>query len=115
MLEDYGGTGNIRVANDDLICRPEASSVCRKSGCQTGPPARIWSEWKAASQTFRRCDSNGCDAYSAEIYESGIFTNISVASHGLMMRIAQDGSFMELATEGKVVYVHHGTCSKVAR
>ena len=114
-MEDFGGIGNVRVANDDLICRPKASSVCRKSGCQSGNPARIWTEWNAASKTFSRCDAKGCNAYDAEVFESGVFTNVTAAAHGLMIRIAQDGSFMELATEGKVVYVHHGTCRKVAR
>lgn len=112
-LEDYGGIGDIRVATDDLICRPQVGSICKKSGCKSSQHPTFWSEWQAASKIYKRCDAKGCDAYAATLHDSGVFTNMSIADHGLMTRVAQDGSFMELATQGKVAYIYHGTCTKV--
>lgn len=115
VSEDYGGIGDITVATDDLICRPQVGSVCRKSGCQPLDAPKVWLRWKAAPKTFTRCSAEECKAWPATTSESGIFTNIAIVDSGLITRVAQDGSYMELATQGKVVYIYHGKCVKAAQ
>ena len=101
-------SGRFNPTAPSIRCDPQTKFYCSGGKC-TSVPAATWGVLDNLAKTYSRCDKNGCDAYPAQIERSGVFTNIN-PGRGLIAKIGDDGSFVEVATLGTDVYVSQGRC-----
>ena len=99
-----------QMAGKNLICTPNMRSVCTSEGCHP-VENQSYFRWTPSEERYERCDDTGCDAHSAVVSTSGIFTNITVRNGSVSTRIAEDGAFLETATLGMAVFVYGGQCA----
>jgi hypothetical protein len=112
-LQDIGRADARDLATKNLICIPVSKQICRSSGCivgQKGPLESI--RWTPSRSLYQRCGGGRCDPYKPIQGVSGVFTNLSLPENGLLARIAQDGAYMELVTQGNVAVIYHGKCTE---
>lgn len=110
-LEDVGPNTWRNVSA--LICKPESVEACGVSGCQPGKPV-IEVRWEPEG-AYQRCDLKSCDSYEPEVSYSGIWTEIALPKNGMMMKLAADGTYMEVATLNNTALVYHGHCKRLER
>ena len=97
-------------ASAALVCRPAAKQLCTAKGCS---PVALgtFGLLDLVRSTYSRCDHNGCDTYDAQMSKAGAFTTVDVLGRGLVVKVGDDGSYVEVATLGTIVYVSHGSCA----
>lgn len=94
----------------EMRCDIAAKYQCAAGGGCQPIPAKTWNVVDLARKIIGRCDSRGCDFYSAQFARSGAFLNIAVAERGLMAKLGDDGSFTEVATLMGAALVSFGSC-----
>ncbi|MBZ9654022.1 hypothetical protein [Phyllobacterium lublinensis] len=101
---------------DDALLRCDITSkfICTSSGCQPAKLA-VFNLIDMRDKTLARCDSKGCDPYTATFSSSGLFLNIAVPTNGLLAKLGGNGDFVEVATLAGQVYSSFGSCKRVPR
>jgi hypothetical protein len=88
----------------------EKMTCVQGKGCQT-IENKIVIRIDAERKIYSRCDSSGCDDFSAQFSVSGQFLNIALPANGMLAKVSIDGSsFTELATQGTSVLLSFGSC-----
>lgn len=96
-----------------LECRPTRADICKPGGCNSGKPL-VWLVFEPATSTYKRCGSDGCDAYQAQVSYSGAFANVSVPDRAMFARITASGEFYEVVTQMDMVWIYRGQCQRMA-
>ena len=95
---------------DPLRCEIAQKFSCSSAGCATGQIG-IFNVIDVESGKFSRCDTKGCDDYSANFTRSGVYINVDVPGREMVAKLSVDGSqFVEVATLMNVVLVSFGAC-----
>lgn len=93
-----------------LKCVPDTKTACDRTSC-SADTANVWVELDRRASTYARCDSKGCDTYSADFNSAGAFTNIHPKSpNGTMVKVLGDRKYIEIATIGLTSLVSEGSC-----
>jgi len=80
------------------------------SGCNDNPPG-VWNVIDFTTNSFSRCDKNGCDTYEMSPTRSGLYISIDVPGHGMFAKMSADGSqYTEAVSLGTDVLVSFGSC-----
>ena len=94
-----------------LRCDIASKYRCDASGGCQKVAAGVWNIVNFPRQTVSRCDSKGCDTYSAQFVTSGAFINIALPANGMLAKMSSDGSmFLETATLMGTALVSFGAC-----
>ncbi len=89
-------------------CDIQVQFVCSAKGCEKVAPS-IQLRIDFPSETYQRCDGQGCDAHSMFASVAGIYTTISQV--GSFLKALNDGSeFVEVATLGTSTWNGFGMC-----
>lgn len=103
------GTSQSALAKP-FTCEIHSKFHCNGEACQP-VAAVVWNLIDLENSTLSRCDEKGCDHYQMKIHESGLYLILDIADHGLLAKMARDGSsFVEIATHMTDSYVSHGKC-----
>jgi hypothetical protein len=112
LLASFGAT---TAAAEVLECRPIKKAICGIEGCKAIPLGTAFSLYEPSGK-YARCDARGCDAYEAEVTQSGVFTVIELRGKGTVAKIGPEvGSYrpwLEVTTAMTDAYVSNGYCAR---
>ncbi len=112
FLGSYVEVGAQAIGPTSLKCEVTAKWQCSDGSCKKAPVG-VWNQLNLSRKTYSRCDRNGCDTYGATIGRSGIYEIVEVPGRGLLAKVGDDGSFLEVATLGTAALISHGKCAKL--
>ena len=92
-------------------CIPEVASVCVLSGCERAQ-STITIYTDVSNKIVNRCDSNGCDAITVDIRQSGAMQKMTNPNSDYLLVINTISlTFTEIATASTTAFVKSGICS----
>jgi len=95
-------------------CTPARMVECNITGCEERTPT-TWFELDERRKAYRRCDAKGCDAYTADVHLSGMFTIYELRGRATMLKMSSDlRQFIDVATSGVSAFVNTGSCAPLA-
>jgi hypothetical protein len=84
---------------------------CFAGGC-TPANLSVFIRLDHEAGTYERCDTRGCDSYTATYNRSGEFVNVALPERGVLAKLSLgDGKFLEVATLGLDTLAGFGTCA----
>lgn len=92
-----------------LTCRPQKMEVCGNEGCKP-QDAKVWLEFAPKAGIVSRCDSGGCDDYTAEVSYSGSWATITIPGRASFAKITASGEYIEVASLMQEVLIYRGKC-----
>jgi hypothetical protein len=94
-------------------CQAEQKWLCEPpDGCKRVDASRVWLTLDFRSNTYHRCDSQGCDEYRMTATQRGIFTYAELVGHpDTFLKIGLGDSYVEAVSEGVSVFNTFGTCT----
>lgn len=91
-------------------CTPQKTMECSLLGCEEGKPT-IWIVIDRDRKTYSRCDATGCEAYGADVTQSGIFTIYELRGRATFLKMSNTfGHFVDVATSGVSAFINGGRC-----
>lgn len=103
--------GASSVGAEEWYCSPTVKFYCERKGCKNIQPT-VWVTLDFSTQSYGRCDKQGCDQYSMTSSVSGIYI-LAVAQGGTILKMMNDGSeFVEVVSLGTTTYISFGSCER---
>ena len=102
----------VSVQAESLVCRWQQKQQCEPgSACGALDATKMFVRVDPASGTYERCDSRGCDAYTASFTKSGAYTIIDLPGRGMFAKMGPGGSATEVVSLGHSVLISQGRCA----
>ena len=101
------------AGNDkNLTCTINKQYACSSESCKAiKPSVTIKLQIEDSQAIYSRCDNKGCDKYSAQIIQSGIYTFISAIGKSTAIKLDLDEmSFMETNSLLLNAFIAFGKC-----
>ena len=96
-------------------CAPAAKYACMMGGrcasaAEIGTPIVEWSRIIPSTQTYERCDQEGCRPQPFEAYQSGEYTIVDLVGTVGFVKIAPDQAYVEVVSLNTSVIITYGYC-----
>lgn len=110
-VEPFEGTAWAGVTK--FTCRPELQSSCGSKNCESAPAGReVFIEIDLSEETYRRCNSAGCNSLKATTGWDGTAMNVAMLNDGYFLRVTGQGRFIDSAPFlGASTVMHFGNCT----
>ena len=96
---------------EPMVCQWQQKQQCEPgSACRALDASKMFVRVDPASGAYERCDSKGCDAYTASVTKSGVYTIIDLTGRGMFAKFGPGGSATEVVSLGRAVLISHGLC-----
>jgi hypothetical protein len=94
-----------------LRCEWSQKQQCDAGKACVASAPSVWATIDLGARRYQRCDRNGCDTYDVVVTKgAGVYTVIDLPGRGMLAKMHDDGTAIEVVTLGTSVLVSHGRC-----